>query len=692
MYGNDYINIDGHAEIPAGVDKIGQKEFQGIKQLKSVSIPDTVTVIQSYAFAGTSLTTITIPDSVKQISGKCFEGCSSLTKVILPKGLKEIGDYTFSGCSSLREIVIPDGVSIIGRGAFYRCASLTKVVLPKSLVTLGVVGDRYFEQGPFEECKSLSSIELPEGVRTIGDKAFSKCRLGSVIFPDSLESIGRDAFYDCPLSKVDIPANVKSINGFQCTDIKEVTLPEGLAMIGAYCFCGCHNLTDVTVPESVTSIGENAFEGCTSLKTLSLPKTLTDLGDHAFSRCEVLGSIDVPEGVTSIAPSVFNGCVSAQVHLPSSVREFLPHQVYGQMRGGHNEMKDLSVAPDNPVLSIEANCLVDKQKRELLLILNQATEFPTDLKSINIPDTGLPSLLDVEELVIPEGVTHISSLPFGYMKKLKKLVLPATLRSCDERFLNDYPFSSISVPPELLLSDAFTPWREMCRVDLLGMESVSDELKKRIARKFPVNRWTKQILCVYAGDKLIHPAANVVKAKEEEQKRSVVLKEIESFEKNKRTVADKVEDLTLKALCDANFANGGFKFKYSDYNNTVNVEIGGSLELTFVIQVETAQEDLAFLLDAATAYRDALSPYVSSSPDERIRINSGYDYYLKKGTTKYISGQPCPKTSLHFVVERNTAESAFLALENLKNAYETLSLKYGSKLEKLIISQSFFYI
>ncbi len=551
MYGNDYINIDGHAEIPAGVDKIGQKEFQGIKQLKSVSIPDTVTVIQSYAFAGTSLTTITIPDSVKQISGKCFEGCSSLTKVILPKGLKEIGDYTFSGCSSLREIVIPDGVNIIGRGA---------------------------------------------------------------------------------------------------------------------------------------------FDGCTSLKTLSLPKTLTYLGDHAFSRCEVLGSIDVPEGVTSIAPSVFNGCVSAQVHLPSSVREFLPHQVYGQMRGGHNEMKDLSVAPDNPVLSIEANCLVDKQKRELLLILNQATEFPTDLKSINIPDTGLPSLLDVEELVIPEGVTHISSLPFGYMKKLKKLVLPATLRSCDERFLNDYPFSSISVPPELLLSDAFTPWREMCRVDLLGVESVSDEWKKQIVKKFPVNRWTKQVICVYAGGKLIHPAANVVKAKEEEQKRSVELKEIESFEKNKRTVADKVEDLTLKALCDANFANGGFKFKYSDYNNTVNVEIGGSLELTFVIQVETAQEDLAFLLDAATAYRDALSPYVSSSPDERIRINSGYDYYLKKGTTKYISGQPCPKTSLHFVVERNTAESAFLALENLKNAYETLSLKYGSKLEKLIISQSFFYI
>lgn len=692
MYGNDYINVDGYAEIPSGVDKIGQKEFQGIKQLKSVSIPDTVTVIQSYAFAGTSLTTITIPDSVKQISGKCFEGCSSLTKVILPKGLKEIGEYTFSGCSSLREIVIPDCVNIIGRGAFYRCASLTKVVLPKSLVTLGVLGDRYFEQGPFEECKSLSSIELPEGVRTIGDKAFSKCRLGSVIFPDSLESIGMDAFYDCPLNKVDIPANVKSVNGFHCTDIKEVTLPEGLATIGDHCFSGCNKLTNVTVPESVTSIGEYAFSGCTSLKTLSLPKTLTDLGDRALSGCEVLERIDVPEGVTSIAPSVFNGCVSAQVHLPSTVREFLPYKSYGGWTGGHNEVKDLSVSPDNPVLSIEANCLVDKQKRELLLILNQATEFPTDLKSINIPDTGLPPLLDVEELVIPEGVTQLSTLPFGYMKKLKKLVVPETLRSFDEGFLNAYPFASISVSSELLLSDAFTPWREMCRADLLGVESVSEELKKRIVKKFPVNRWTNQILCVYAGDQLIHPAANVVKAKEEEQKRRVELKEIESFEKNKRTVADKVEDLTLKALCDANFANGGFKFKYSDYDNTVDVEIGGSLELTFVFQVETAQEDLVFLLDAAKAYRDALSPYVSSSPDERVRLNCYYDYYLKKGSIKYISGQPFPKTSLHFVVERNAAESAFQALENLKNAYETLSLKYGSKLEKLIVSQSFSYI
>ncbi len=684
MYGNRYINVDGHAEIPSGADKIGQKEFQGIRQLKSVSIPDSVSVIQSFAFAGTSLTSIIIPDSVKKISGKCFEGCSKLTKVVLPEGLKEIEDYVFKGCSSLREIVIPDSVKSIGRGAFSRCTSLTKVVLPKSLVSIGVLADRHYENGPFEKCEQLSSIVIPEGVRTIGDKAFSECNLRAVIFPDSLESIGADAFCDCPLTRVDIPAHVKGINGFRSTEIEEVTLPEGLEEIGDYCFCGCHKLTSVTVPESVRSIGESAFERCTSLKTIRLPNTMTDLGDSAFSGCEVLERIDVPLGVTSIAPSVFNGCVSAQVNLPSTVREVLPFKSYSVAAFNfHHGIKGLSVTPDNPVLAIESHSLVDRQKRELLLILNDATEFPADLKSINVPDNCLPPLLDVEELVIPEGITHISTLPFGYMKKLKKLVLPATLRSIDEGFLDSYPFSSISVSPELLLSDSFAPWRDLCRADLVGTDSVSDELKRQIARKFPVNRWTKKILCVYSGDRLVHPAASVLKAKEEERKREAELKAVESFDRNKQQLVEKVEDTTLQMLCDATFAASGFEYRYSEAWNTIYVTICSSLELNAAVQVETAQDDFALMLDAATAYRDALSPFVSVSPDVRIRINVA-DYQLKISRTKYICGRLLPDTTIHFIVDSDTAaNAAFQSLEKLKNAYLRLAQKYGDGINRI---------
>ena len=144
MYGNSYINVEGHAEIPAGVDKIGQRAFMGIKQLKSVSIPNSVSAISWYAFSGcVSLTSITIPDTVKKIGKRCFECCDALTEVVLPDGIKEIGDETFFRCSSLQEVVIPDTVTSIGKGAFSQCSSLRKIVLPKNLKTIDE--DAFFE-------------------------------------------------------------------------------------------------------------------------------------------------------------------------------------------------------------------------------------------------------------------------------------------------------------------------------------------------------------------------------------------------------------------------------------------------------------------------------------------------------------------------------------------------------------------
>ena len=646
MYGNSYISIDGHAEIPAGVDKIAKKAFQDIKQLKSVSIPDTVTAIQSFAFAGcSSLTSVIIPDSVKKISGKCFEGCSGLTKVVLPKGIKEIEDYVFSGCSSLQEIVIPDSVRSIGRGAFSRCTSLAKVVLPKNLVSIGNLAERHYEDGPFERCGNLSNLVFPEGVRTIGDRAFSECGLGSVILPDSLVGIGESAFERCS------------------------------------------SLLSLTVPDGVREIGKRAFCGCSSLKTLNLPKVMTELGDEAFSGCGMLDKIDIPEGVATISPSVFDGCRSARVHLSSTVKEFLPLKTYG--RGwytSHIEMKELTVSPDNPVLSIEENCLVDKQKRELLHILDGATAFPADLKSINITDNCLPPLLDVEELVIPASVTHISTLPFDRMKKLKKLVLPETLQSFDKGFLNDYPFSSISVSPDLLLSDAFEPWQDFCRADLVGVDSVRDDLKKKIAKKFPVGRWTKQILCVYVGDQLIYPAASVVKAKKDEKERASKMQAISSLDQEKQEVAEKVEDVTLKSLCDTVFPANGFDYSYSAWFNTISVSVLGLLKISRNLQLETARDDLAVMLDAATSFRQALGPYVSASPDVSLKCFSPSEYResgLHQEGMKFVSGNPFPDTCVYLKVEKNSVESAFQALENLETAYKVLSQKYGERLAGL---------
>ena len=56
-----------------------------------------------------------------------FEGCSSLTNITIPDSVTSIGMAAFDGCSSLTNITIPDSVTSIDRWAFSDCSSLTDV-------------------------------------------------------------------------------------------------------------------------------------------------------------------------------------------------------------------------------------------------------------------------------------------------------------------------------------------------------------------------------------------------------------------------------------------------------------------------------------------------------------------------------------------------------------------------------------
>ena len=72
----------------------------------------------------TSLTSVTIPDSVTAIGLGAFGSCSSLTSVTIPEGVTSIGGYAFVECASLTTVTIPGSVTGIGEGAFSGCASL----------------------------------------------------------------------------------------------------------------------------------------------------------------------------------------------------------------------------------------------------------------------------------------------------------------------------------------------------------------------------------------------------------------------------------------------------------------------------------------------------------------------------------------------------------------------------------------
>jgi len=149
--------------------------------------------ITTYAFLGcTSLTSVTIPDSVTSIEHSAFWGCSSLTSAAIGNSVTSIGDYAFLGCSSLTSAAIPDSVTSIGNNAFYQCSSLTSAAIPDSVTSIG--------DYTFYACSSLTSAAIGNSVTSIGDSAFHSCSsLTSAAIGNSVTSIGNNAFSFTPM-------------------------------------------------------------------------------------------------------------------------------------------------------------------------------------------------------------------------------------------------------------------------------------------------------------------------------------------------------------------------------------------------------------------------------------------------------------------------------------------------------------
>ena len=101
-----------------------------------------------------NLTSVTIPESVRLINLEAFEGCESLISIKIPNQVKEIEDYMFRNCKSLTSIEMPEDIRGIGNGVFEGCSALTSFVIPDSVTKLGYKA--------FENCTGLRSVKIPD--------------------------------------------------------------------------------------------------------------------------------------------------------------------------------------------------------------------------------------------------------------------------------------------------------------------------------------------------------------------------------------------------------------------------------------------------------------------------------------------------------------------------------------------------
>lgn len=175
--------------IPSTVKKISANSFGKTTNLKSVTIPSSVTMIGSSAFQQCGLTSVVIPNTVTKLESKAFQENSSLTNATIGSGLSSLPD-AFMGCTKLKNVSIISGIKDIGEYAFLGCSGLTSINIPSSVTTIGM--------GAFSNCKGLTGIALPYSITSVKQSAFKGCsNLHNVWFYSNAPTIGGDIFANC---------------------------------------------------------------------------------------------------------------------------------------------------------------------------------------------------------------------------------------------------------------------------------------------------------------------------------------------------------------------------------------------------------------------------------------------------------------------------------------------------------------
>ncbi len=272
-----YLGEGGDVVIPSTIDGysvtgIGFQAFLDCETLTSVTLSDSITIIEEMAFGY----------------------CSNLTSISFGNNLNIIGDRIFESCISLKSAVIPASVSSIGQEPFFNCYSITEITVDENneyfcdldgvLFTKDMETLIHYPVGSDD-----TEYVIPSEVKHIGRCAFYKAfNLSSITIPDSVESIGFFAFFDCiNLESVEIPSNLEIIDRSAfayCTALTSVIIPSSVTSIGSRAFANCHSLADVTVPKTVTSIESDSFVDCSALNTIYLYRDST--ADEYFSTDE----------------------------------------------------------------------------------------------------------------------------------------------------------------------------------------------------------------------------------------------------------------------------------------------------------------------------------------------------------------------------------------------------------------------
>lgn len=397
----------------------------------------------AFARHGREMEEIVIPDSVTKIGANAFAGCSKLQRIELP-AVTELGDCAFRNCSALTEITIPASVRSIGKEAFAECFALQKVVLEG---TPSAFGEDAFADCPVRElyisdlaawCGAsfanaeaspinsspdaaqapvvyldgvpLKQLHLPAEISAVPSYAFFVPALEEIVLDG--QTVQKNAFFGNAPSGAEYglvrlaivgSGTVLEDNAFDSNGVQTIAVTGRNVSIGANAF-SLSLVETLQITGADCALGDRAFYGCRQLRSAELADGVS-LGDSAFYNCDLLERVTFLGDAKRIGKAAFYSCdVLRELSFGGGVDTF--------ENAGFSECPMLETVK---VDDLAAWCEID--------FSGYGASPLHDAKTIKV-EGCTPT-----EVVIPEGVEHIGNHAFDGFFELKRLTIPASVKS-----------------------------------------------------------------------------------------------------------------------------------------------------------------------------------------------------------------------------------------------------------------------
>ena len=418
--------------IPKSITVIGNCTFRECKNLDSIEVDPANTVYSSNGnclveistktlIQGTNNTVIPDDGSVTKVLGDAFTKLSGLKSITIPSTVTELGYRAFLECENLTEVNILANIKYIDFSTFYRCEKLSSISLPEGLEIIG--GDVFYG------CSSLADVVIPSSVTTIGDRAFYDCfNLTEIDLPNELEEINNNAFAGTGITSLHIPYKAKlnkSALG-SMGRLKTLTFASDYQCVsfGRGAISSCVQLESITIPDSVENLGEYAFQSCLALLSVQFGEDskLKTIGQYAFDNCQNLKSIEIPSGVTQLSSHLFEGCAQlTDIKLPESIT-MIDTQAFSFCMA----LTEI-VIPDS-VTEIEGGAFANCYNLKSVVL-------PSGIHKISV--ALFSDCFGLESVTIGHNIDLIVGSAFERCESLKSIVIPASVAYVDGYVFQD---------------------------------------------------------------------------------------------------------------------------------------------------------------------------------------------------------------------------------------------------------------